>query len=90
MEYNDSVLIQDVVLQLHEDSGEIGISIKIPISQIKDFLDGIGNNNTNSPPISDRDKVVILHRRGWTIKEIAQSLKFSKGEVKLILELSEK
>jgi chromosome segregation ATPase len=40
-----------------------------------------------APPPAVRENVIKLHRQGWSVDEIARSLKLSKGEVELILEL---
>jgi chromosome segregation ATPase len=40
-----------------------------------------------APPPAIRENVFRLHRQGWSIDEIARSLKLSKGEVELILEM---
>ncbi|MDR0688933.1 MAG: hypothetical protein LBG08_01515, partial [Spirochaetaceae bacterium] len=40
-----------------------------------------------APPPATRDNVIRLHRQGWSVDEIARSLKLSKGEVELILEM---
>ncbi|MDR2184254.1 MAG: hypothetical protein LBO80_01095, partial [Treponema sp.] len=40
--------------------------------------------------ISDRDNVVKLARQGWTVDEIARTMKISRGEVELILEMEPK
>jgi chromosome segregation ATPase len=38
-------------------------------------------------PIGDRENVIKLARLGWTVDEIARSMRISKGEVELILEI---
>jgi DNA repair exonuclease SbcCD ATPase subunit len=43
-----------------------------------------------APPPRDRENVIRLKRQGWTIDEIARSLKMAKGEVELILEIGSK
>ncbi|MDR2631276.1 MAG: hypothetical protein LBC60_10175 [Spirochaetaceae bacterium] len=40
-----------------------------------------------APPRAVRENVIKLHRQGWSVDEIARSLKLAKGEVELILEL---
>ncbi|MDR3138831.1 MAG: hypothetical protein LBT95_04055 [Treponema sp.] len=40
--------------------------------------------------ISDRDNVVKLARQGWTVDEIAKTMKISRSEVELILEMGPK
>ncbi|MDR2757819.1 MAG: hypothetical protein LBB78_00390 [Spirochaetaceae bacterium] len=40
-----------------------------------------------APPLAVRENVIKLHRQGWSVDEIARSLKLAKGEVELILEL---
>ena len=43
-----------------------------------------------APPPRDRENIISLKRQGWKIDEIARTLKISKGEVELILELGPK
>jgi len=43
-----------------------------------------------APPPRDRENILRLKRQGWTIDEIATTMKISKGEVELILELGPK
>jgi chromosome segregation ATPase len=43
-----------------------------------------------APPVGDRENIIRLARQGWTVKEIAQTMKVSEGEVELILETSPK
>ncbi|MCL1931815.1 MAG: hypothetical protein FWF55_08360 [Treponema sp.] len=51
---------------------------------------GKGKGDDGAPPPRDRENIIRLKRQGWTIDEIARSLKISKGEVELILELGSK
>jgi len=46
--------------------------------------------NDGAPPPRDRENIIKLKRQGWSIDEIARSMKISKGEVELILELGPK
>jgi hypothetical protein len=43
-----------------------------------------------APPPRDRENIIRLKRQGWSVEEIARSMKISKGEVELILELGPK
>jgi predicted RNase H-like nuclease (RuvC/YqgF family) len=43
-----------------------------------------------APPVGDRENVIKLARQGWTVEEIAKSMKISRGAVELILELAPK
>jgi chromosome segregation ATPase len=43
-----------------------------------------------APPPRDRENIIRLKRQGWSIDEIARSMKLSRGEVELILELGHK
>lgn len=36
----------------------------------------------------DRDKIIDLYRKGWTMDKIAEELRITKGEVQLIVNLS--
>ena len=43
-----------------------------------------------APPPRDRENIISLKRKGWTIDEIARTMNLSRGEVELILELGPK
>jgi chromosome segregation ATPase len=43
-----------------------------------------------APTIRDRENIIKLKRKGWTIEQIAKSMGISQGEVELILELPPK
>ncbi|MDR1587217.1 MAG: hypothetical protein LBS57_07170 [Treponema sp.] len=47
-------------------------------------------SDKGAPPLRDRDNIIKLRRKGWTVDEIAKTLSISKGEVELVLELSPK
>ncbi|MDC7219946.1 MAG: hypothetical protein PQJ59_08400 [Spirochaetales bacterium] len=47
-----------------------------------------GSRSAGSPDMSTREMVIQLARQGWNSEEIARSVKLSRGEVELILELS--
>ncbi|MDR2783891.1 MAG: hypothetical protein LBB48_08665, partial [Treponema sp.] len=51
---------------------------------------GGGSKEKGAPPLGVRENVIKLAHQGWTIDEIARSLKLGRGEVELILELSQK
>ena len=40
----------------------------------------------SSPPVRDRENIIKLRRRGWTVEDIAKTYDISIGEVELILE----
>jgi DNA-binding NarL/FixJ family response regulator len=40
-----------------------------------------------APPVGDRENIIKLARQGWTVEEIAKTMKVSRGEVELILEI---
>jgi len=44
----------------------------------------------SAPPPRDRENVIRLKRQGWNIDDIARTMRISKGEVELILELGPK
>lgn len=48
------------------------------------------SKDRGAPPIGVRETVVKLAHQGWTVDEIARTVKISKGEVELILEVSPK
>ena len=39
-----------------------------------------------APPVRDRENIIKLRRRGWTVEEIAKTYETSIGEIELILE----
>jgi len=41
-----------------------------------------------APPQQKKENVIILAQKGWNVDEIAKSLKISRGEVELILEMA--
>jgi DNA repair exonuclease SbcCD ATPase subunit len=48
------------------------------------------SKDKGAPPIGVRETVVKLAHQGWTVDEIARTVKLSRGEVELILEISPK
>jgi chromosome segregation ATPase len=52
--------------------------------------DAKGPRERGAPSLGARDTVVKLARQGWKVQEIAQATKLSRGEVELILEMSNK
>ncbi|MDR2794070.1 MAG: hypothetical protein LBB61_10490 [Treponema sp.] len=50
----------------------------------------IGSKGKGAPSVGVRENVIKLAHQGWTVDEIARSLKLGRGEVELILELSQK
>ena len=49
-----------------------------------------GRKEKGAPSMSSRDMVVRLSREGWSVEQIQQATKLSRGEVELILELQPK
>jgi DNA repair exonuclease SbcCD ATPase subunit len=47
-------------------------------------------DDRGAPPLSVRENVLQLAKRGWTVDEIARAVKIGRGEVELILELMPK
>ena len=43
-----------------------------------------------APPPRDRESIISLRRKGWSVDEIARTMNISRGEVELILELGPK
>jgi chromosome segregation ATPase len=52
--------------------------------------DGGDLRDKGAPPIGVRETIVKLASQGWSVKEIAQAVKRSRGEVELILEITPK
>ncbi|MDR2159563.1 MAG: hypothetical protein LBP23_05815 [Treponema sp.] len=42
----------------------------------------------DAPPPADRETVITLRRQGWSVDEIAATMKLSRSEVELILEIA--
>ena len=57
---------------------------------VKAVSRGKGGPDEGAPPPRDRENIIKLKRQGWKVDEIARTLKMSKGEVELILELGSK
>jgi hypothetical protein len=47
-------------------------------------------SDEGAPPPRDRDNIIKLKRKGWSVDEIARTMGISKGEVELTLELGPK
>jgi DNA-binding NarL/FixJ family response regulator len=41
-----------------------------------------------APPMQKKENVITLARQGWSVDEIAKTMKISRGEVELILEMA--
>jgi chromosome segregation ATPase len=48
------------------------------------------SKDKGAPSVGVRENVIKLAHQGWTVDEIARSLKLGRGEVELILEISQK
>ena len=48
----------------------------------------IPNLGEGAPPPQKKENVISLARQGWTVDEIAKTMKISRGEVELILEMA--
>jgi len=44
------------------------------------------DKDSNAPNHSTGEAIIKLYQCGWTVEEIARTLRISKGEVELILE----
>ncbi|MCL2880827.1 MAG: hypothetical protein FWF29_11335, partial [Treponema sp.] len=45
-----------------------------------------GGGKKGAPPIRDRENIIKLRRKGWTMEEIAKTMGIAIGEVELVLE----
>ncbi|MDR2702291.1 MAG: hypothetical protein LBB72_07665, partial [Spirochaetaceae bacterium] len=61
--------------------------LKLLEAVLKDESKKSGSSGKGSPPPSTRENVKRLARQGWGAEEIARSLKISRGEVEMILEM---
>ncbi|MCL2044508.1 MAG: hypothetical protein FWG89_10255 [Treponema sp.] len=48
------------------------------------------SSDQGAPPPRDRETIISLKRQGWSIDEIAKTMRIAKGEVELVLELGPK
>jgi transcriptional regulator len=46
------------------------------------------NLGEGAPPMQKKENVISLARQGWKVDEIAKTMKISRGEVELILEMA--
>jgi DNA repair exonuclease SbcCD ATPase subunit len=53
----------------------------------KDKGKGSAATGKGAPPPRDRDNVLKLKEQGWTVEEISNSMKMSRAEVELIIEI---
>jgi chromosome segregation ATPase len=68
---------------------EINRQSQSKIRALGDILreEGPQPRDKGAPPPAIRENVITLAREGWTVDELANSFKISRGEVELILEL---
>jgi DNA repair exonuclease SbcCD ATPase subunit len=75
--------------RLEELNKQAQEQIKLMGTLINDNATG-GSRGKDAPSVGVRENVRKLAHQGWTVDEIARSLKIGRGEVELILELSQK
>jgi DNA repair exonuclease SbcCD ATPase subunit len=73
--------------RLDELNRQIQDQLKLMGSLLKEERGKGAPKEKGAPPRAVRENVIKLHRQGWSVDEIARSLKLAKGEVELILEL---
>jgi DNA repair exonuclease SbcCD ATPase subunit len=78
--------------RLEELNRQAQEQVKLMGTLMKENSPGSGgaSKDKSAPPIGVRENVIKLAHQGWTVDEIARSLKLGRGEVELILELSQK
>jgi DNA repair exonuclease SbcCD ATPase subunit len=78
--------------RLEELNRQAQEQVKLMGTLMKEHSLGSGgaSKDKGAPPIGVRENVIKLAHQGWTVDEIARSLKLGRGEVELILELSQK
>jgi chromosome segregation ATPase len=76
--------------RLAELDKELQDRVKLVGTILKDEGGAAPRSSKGAPPIGTRENVVKLSRQGWTVDEIARSLKLAKGEVELIIEMGPK
>jgi chromosome segregation ATPase len=64
--------------------------VRIMGSLLKEGRGKDSPQNKGAPPLAKRENIISLHRQGWKVDEIARTLKLSKGEVELVLEIGVK
>ncbi|MHB9296144.1 hypothetical protein PilKf_01898 [Pillotina sp. SPG140] len=62
--------------------------VKLATNILKSGKDPITREVKGAPPIGVRETIIKLSQQGWSIDEIARAVKYSKGEVELILEIA--
>ncbi|MFP3090383.1 hypothetical protein LQZ21_08660 [Treponema sp. TIM-1] len=73
--------------RLDELNRQVQDQLKLMGSLLKEERGKGAPKEKGAPPRAVRENVIKLHRQGWSVDEIARSLKLAKGEVELILEL---
>jgi chromosome segregation ATPase len=61
--------------------------LKLLEAVLKDESKKSGASGKGAPPTAVRENVIRLARQGWGPEEIARTLKISRGEVEMILEV---
>ena len=62
--------------------------VKIFAKLVKPDAEKSAGKESAAPTANVRDTIIKLAGQGWSIDEIARTVKYSKGEVELILELA--
>ncbi|MDR0383146.1 MAG: hypothetical protein LBH50_04085 [Spirochaetaceae bacterium] len=78
--------LADLETRMDEKYREVKHQLKLTDSIIKHQDDRIQIEKEGSLPIGIRDDVFSLKKRGWSVDDIAKSLKISRAAVELILE----
>ena len=73
--------------RLEEINREILSNLKL-LGTVQEKKGKKGPADEGAPPINVRESVIKLATKGWTVEEIAKSLKISRSEVELILEIA--
>ncbi|AEF85133.1 hypothetical protein TREPR_1027 [Treponema primitia ZAS-2] len=60
---------------------------KFMAALLKDEEPGKRRKERGAPPIGSRETVIRLKQQGWSVEEIANTMKLAVGEVELILEM---
>jgi DNA repair exonuclease SbcCD ATPase subunit len=78
--------------RLEELNKQAQEQVKLMGTLMKDRSPGLGGGSKDDggTPVGVRNNVIKLAHQGWKVEEIAKSLKLGRGEVELILELSQK
>ena len=79
--------IADAETRLEELNKQAQIQAKAIDTLVKGSKSPLPDLGPGAPPQQKKENVIRLARQGWTVDQIAKTMKISRGEVELILEM---